>query len=87
MSRDMTLIIVGLLTIAVPTLQGFPSPIRTVILVICGAIVVIIGFIMRSQNLSKPKKAPEQHSSFQESVRPTNESIPSQPMSDIRPLE
>lgn len=91
MSRDMTLIAVGLLVIVIPY-TGFPSAWRTLFLVVCGAIVAIIGFLMRGQTLSnKPQKKPEQHASFQESVRPAQEpsypQTPAQPMSDIRPQD
>jgi hypothetical protein len=91
MSRDMTLIVLGLLTIVIPY-TGFPSSWRTLLLVLIGLAVAVIGFLMRGQTLSKPKKTTEQHSSFQESVRPAQEPIQPQqelvrPMSDIRPLE
>lgn len=75
MSREMTLIVLGLLTIVIPY-TGFPSAWRTAMLVLCGALVAVVGFMMRGQTLSKPA-AKTDHHPFQESARPQN---------DIRPV-
>ncbi len=74
MSREMTLIVLGILTIVIPY-TGFPSAWRTAALVLCGAAVALIGFMMRGQALGK-SSATNEHHPFQESMRP---------VSDIRP--
>ena len=67
MSREMSIIVLGILVIVIPY-TGFPSPWRTLFLVLAGAAIAIIGFLLRGQTLSKPQKKTEHHP-FQESAR------------------
>lgn len=76
MSREMSVIVLGLLVIVIPY-TGFPSTWRTLFLLLVGAAIVVIGFLLRGQTLSKPQKKTEHHP-FQESTAR---------MSDVRPAE
>jgi len=67
MSREMTLIVVGLLVIVTPY-TGFPSFIRTAVLVLCGVVIAGIGFLMRAHTLSKPAAHKTEHHPFQENI-------------------
>ena len=68
MTREMTLIVLGLLTMVVPY-TGFPSPWRTGALVLIGATVAVVGFLMRGEELSKTHHRTNEHHPFQESAR------------------
>lgn len=63
----MTLIVLGVLIIVTPY-TGFPSFIRTAVLVICGIIIAGIGFLMRAHTLSKPQQHKTEHHPFQENI-------------------
>lgn len=67
MSREMTLIVVGLLVIVTP-FTGFPSFIRTGVLLLCGIVIAGIGFLMRAHTLSKPQQHRTEHNPFHETV-------------------
>ena len=68
MTREMTIIVLGLLTMVIPY-TGFPSAWRTGALVLIGAAVAVVGFLMRGETLSKRERTTEHHP-FQESARP-----------------
>jgi len=67
MSREMTLIVVGLLVIVTPY-TGFPSFVRTAVLVLCGVVIAGIGFLMRTHTISKPHQHKTEHHPFQENI-------------------
>jgi hypothetical protein len=67
MSREMTLIVLGILVIVTPY-TGFPSPVRTAVLVICGVVIAGIGFLIRAHTLSKPGTHKTEHHPFQENL-------------------
>lgn len=52
MSKEMTIIALGVWVVIVPYL-GFPGPWRTGILVMTGLCVVVVGFLLRAQTISK----------------------------------
>lgn len=68
MSREMTLIVLGLLTMVIPY-TGFPSPWRTGLLLLVGAAVTVVGFLQRGEMLRTPRKSANEHHNFQESTR------------------
>jgi hypothetical protein len=83
MSREMSLIILGLATIIIPY-TGFPSAWRTALLVVVGAAVAVIGFLLRGETLSKPSRHNEHHP-FQESARPISDIRTAEPASSPTP--
>jgi hypothetical protein len=54
MSKEMGVILLGVWVIIVPYL-GVPSGWRTIILVLSGIAVMILGFLLRAQELSAPR--------------------------------
>jgi hypothetical protein len=81
MSREMTIIILGLLTMVVPY-TGFPSAWRTGALVLIGAAVAVIGFLMRGETLGTRERTTEHHP-FQESTGPRADIRPAEPAAYI----
>ena len=66
MSKEMTLIILGLFVMALRTLLGLPGTWQTVLLVLAGGAVAVIGFLLRGESLARGGREYE-HSSFVES--------------------
>lgn len=66
MSKEMTLIILGLLIMATRTLLGLPSALQTALFIVAGGAVVIIGFLMRGETLRRGMR-PHAHHPFVES--------------------
>lgn len=56
MSKEMTLIVLGLLTAVLPFL-GFPGSWRTVLFVLMGLAVAVIGFLLRARALARGDEA------------------------------
>jgi hypothetical protein len=71
MSKEMSIILLGLWVMIVPYL-GVPSPWRTGLLVLSGGAIALLGFLLRGQTISKPQKKTEHHT-FQESTRPMSD--------------
>ena len=64
----MTLIVLGILIIVTPY-TGFPSVIRTTVLVICGVLIAGVGFLMRAHTLAKPlQNKTTEHHPFQDNI-------------------
>lgn len=75
MSKEMSLIALGIWVVIVPYL-GVPSSWRTVLLVLTGLAVAIIGFLLRGEALAEgSSRAPRRRAedSFVESVPPRPE--------------
>ena len=68
MSKEMTLIVLGLLIMGVRTVLGFPGNWQTVILVFAGGAVALIGFLLRGEALKRGAR-PHEHNPFVESHR------------------
>lgn len=64
MSKETTLIILGLLIMSLRTLLGFPGPVQTAVLIFAGAAVAIIGFLLRGESLARQQR--HNHTSFVE---------------------
>ena len=60
MSKEMGVIILGLLVIIIPYL-GLPISWRTILLVIVGVGITIIGFLLRGEVISKGTAGSEKH--------------------------
>ena len=69
MSKEMTIIVLGLLVMASRTLLGLPGSWETALLVLAGGAIAIIGFLLRGEALSRGTR-PHQHNSFVESAHP-----------------
>lgn len=52
MSKEMAVIVLGIWTLVVPYL-GVPGTWRTVILVATGAVLMVLGFLLRAETLSR----------------------------------
>ena len=67
MSREMSIIVLGIWVMIVPYL-GVPSAWRTILLVLSGAVIAVIGFLLRGQTFSKPHNKKTDHHPFQENT-------------------
>lgn len=74
MSREMGIIVLGLAVMIIPYL-GVPSAWRTALLVLAGAALAVIGFLLRGSAMSLPQKKTEHHPFAESPAR----------MSDIEP--
>ena len=74
----MMLIVLGLLTMVVPY-TGFPSPWRTGLLVLIGAVITVVGFLQRGETLRTPEKSDTEHHPFKDSARPSDTARMSEP--------
>ncbi len=72
MSKEMTIIVLGLVVMASRTLLGLPGAWETALLVLSGGAIAIIGFLLRGEALSGGTK-PHARNSFVESVLPTHQ--------------
>lgn len=68
MSKEMTVIVLGLWVVVVPYL-GIPGEWRTALLVLSGLGIAVVGFLLRGETLSRGSK-PHAHNSFVESNQP-----------------
>ena len=68
MSKEMTVIALGLWIIVVPNL-GIPGDWRTALLVLSGVAIAVIGFLLRGESLARGQK-PHAHDHFIESGQP-----------------
>ena len=66
MSKEMTVIVLGLFVIVVPYL-GIPGDWRTVLLVLSGAGLAVTGFLLRGEVLARGERKPHEHNPFVES--------------------
>lgn len=73
MSKEMTVIVLGLFVIVVPFL-GIPGEWRTILLALSGLVLSTVGFLLRGELLSRGTR-PNEHHPFEESAgagqRPT----------------
>jgi len=53
MSKEMSVILLGVAVIVIPFL-GVPSDGRTFLLVVAGLALMVVGFMLRSESLSRP---------------------------------
>lgn len=53
MSKEMGIIVLGLAIIAIRTLSGLPGEWQTMLLVVCGGAVAVLGFLLRGEALSR----------------------------------
>ena len=53
MSKEMSLIVLGIVVAVVPYL-GIPGSWKTALLVLCGLGIALIGFLLRGETLSHP---------------------------------
>ncbi len=53
MSKEMAVIALGLLVIAVRTLLGIPGSWQTLILTLAGVVIVVIGFLLRGEAIKR----------------------------------
>jgi hypothetical protein len=60
MSKEMTVIVLGLLVAALPYL-GIPGSLRTMLLVLIGLGLALIGFLLRGETLSGETKISSRH--------------------------
>lgn len=65
MSKETTLIVLGLFIMALRTLLGLPGTWQTAALVLCGGAVAMIGFLQRGEALSRGVR-PHRHNVFVE---------------------
>lgn len=70
MSKEMTLIVLGLLIMALRTVLGFPGTWQTAFLIFAGGAVAIIGFLLRGEALKRGVSRPHEHNPFVESEHP-----------------
>lgn len=68
MSKEMTVIVLGLFVVVVPFL-GIPGEWRTILLVLSGAGLSVTGFILRGELLARGLR-PHEHHPFVESNTP-----------------
>lgn len=57
MSKEMGIIVLGLLVIAIRTLSGLPGEWQTMLLVVCGGAIAVLGFLLRGEALSRGTSA------------------------------
>lgn len=69
MSKEMTIIVLGLWVAALPYL-GIPGTWRMALLVLTGLVVAIIGFLLRGESLSRGAMG-SKHNTFVESTIPS----------------
>ena len=67
MSKEMAVITLGVWTLLVPYL-GVPGSVRTVILVLTGIAIAIVGFLLRAEALNRTARLESRNSSYVESV-------------------
>ena len=67
MSKEMTVIVLGLLVAATPYL-GIPGSWKTILLVLAGFGIAVAGFLLRGEGLSRSNK----HNHFVENSAPTH---------------
>jgi hypothetical protein len=61
MSKEMTIIVLGVWTIILPYL-GIPSGWRTTLVILTGIGFVVLGFLLRGETLSRGHKGSSRHS-------------------------
>lgn len=66
MSRETTLIVLGVLIMALRTLMGLPGTWQTAALVLMGGAVAMIGFLLRGESLARGVRR-RPHDSYAES--------------------
>lgn len=71
MSKEMTIIALGLWVVVVPYL-GIPSDWRAVLLVFSGLGIAVTGFLLRGEALSRGTIKPHEHNPFVESSIPVH---------------
>jgi hypothetical protein len=81
MSKEVTVIALGVWVGTVSYL-GFPSSWKTIIFIITGALIAIIGFLLRSEALSRGGRHSE-HNPFVENLH-ADKQIPVESAVDIR---
>lgn len=65
MSKEMGVILLGIVTIATPYL-GIPGSWKTAALVCLGALITLLGFLLRGESLSRGRILASEHHPFKE---------------------
>lgn len=60
MSRELSIILLGVAVVTIPYL-GVPASWRTLLLVLAGLALIVIGFLMRSQGMARVGKSSPYH--------------------------
>lgn len=68
MSKEMTLIVLGIWVVVVPYL-GVPGQWRTVLLVVSGIAIAVIGFLLRGEALGRGTPT-SKHATFVDNIAP-----------------
>lgn len=53
MSKEMLVIVLGVVVILTRTMLGIPGEWQTIVLVVCGAALVVVGFLLRGESISR----------------------------------
>jgi hypothetical protein len=75
MSKEMWVIVLGLLVIAMPHL-GIPGAWKTILFVVLGASIAALGFLLRGESLSRGSGAVANREHFVESTPSSVSSVP-----------
>ncbi len=69
MSKEMSVIVLGLLVALVP-LSGFPESGRTALIAVFGIAIAVIGFLLRGEVLARGSKKSDSHPFVESSAAP-----------------
>jgi hypothetical protein len=58
MSKEMAIIVLGILVILVRTMLGIPGNWQTAIFIVAGALIAILGFLLRGEAISRRSHTP-----------------------------
>lgn len=57
MSKEMGVILVGLLVILTRTALGLPGNVQTAVFVLCGVALIVLGFLLRGESIARAGQA------------------------------
>jgi len=74
MSKEAIVIALGLIVV-VTTQLGIPSSLRMIILIIAGIGIMVVGFFLRAESLSRGSKRTSRHSFVENGVHATSDTL------------